>query len=129
MAVAVEALERVETVRARLTAISPQLADDAEAALREALRGTRRVRAQRQCAKCKCSHIEYVEVQDTPRVLEAVKLVMEQTEGRPGVADQEQAEALAVQRTVYTAVDAAHALALLDAGDLEQLRRELTSSL
>jgi hypothetical protein len=117
------------SIRTRLTAISPELADDAEKALREALKSTKRVRANRECVKCGCTHVDYVDVQDAPKVLEAIKLAIEQTEGRPGVADSEQAEALTVERTVYTAISADQALALLDAGDLEQLRAELLSSL
>ncbi len=129
MATAVADLERVETLRTRLTRVAPELADDAETALREALRSTKTVRASRECVKCGCTHIDYVEVQDTPKVLEAIKLALEQTEGRPGVADQAEAEALTIERTVYASVSAEQALALLNEGDLDALRAELESSL
>ncbi len=132
MAIAVppRAEQGVETLRTRLAAgIDDEFAQIASDTLLEAMKATKKARVQRACVKCGCSHIEYADVMDTVAATNALKLAVEQTEGRPGVAEQEAAEALAVQRTVYTAVDAAHALALLDAGDLEQLRREITSSL
>ncbi len=127
------------TIRERLTTISPELADDAEAALREALKTVKRVRIQRDCVKCGCSHIDYVDVQDSPRVLDAIKLAIEQTEGRPGVADQDEAQALTIVRTVAHTLDPQHALTLMNRaletlGDtapppLLTLRQELLSSL
>ncbi len=129
VAVALDPETRSETLRTRLTRVTPDLGDEVEAGLREALKSTKRARIERDCRKCGCNHIDYVEVQDSPKVLEAIKLALEQTEGRPGVADQEAAEALTVERTVYATISADQALALLDAGDLEQLRAELLSSL
>ncbi len=128
-----------ESIRQRLTSISPDLADVAEAALREALQTTKRVRANRECQKCGCRHVDYVDVQDSPKVLEAIKLAIEQTEGRPGVADQDEAQALTIVRTVAHTLDPQHALTLMDRaleqlGDtapaaLVTLRQELLSSL
>ncbi len=118
-----------ESIRSRLTSISPELADDAEAALREALKTTKQVRANRSCVKCGCTHIEFVTVQDSPKVLEAIKLAIEQTEGRPGVAEADEAATLTVTRTVHMSVSAEKALELLRAGDLKALEAELLASL
>ncbi len=127
MAVAVpEAQEAlVEGLRSRIATAAPDHADLVIDTLVEAIQA----RKQTSVTCRKCGTTNRAEVLDAVAATNAIKLLIEQTEGRPGVAEQEAAEALAVQRTVYTAVDAQHALALLDAGDLEQLRRELTSSL
>jgi hypothetical protein len=131
MAIAVPPAEAgLESLRTKLAAgIDEDFAQTARDTLSEAMKATKQVRVQRSCAKCGCTHIEYAPVMDTVAATNALKLAIEQTEGRPGVADQEQAEQLTVERSMESTVDAGHALALLDAGDLKALRLELVSSL
>jgi ubiquinone biosynthesis protein UbiJ len=74
--------------------------DLAAETLRDALKSTKKARVQRQCAKCGCGHIEYVDVQDSVTAVAAVKLAVEQLEGRPGVADEQKGQTLTIVRTV-----------------------------
>ena len=107
----------------------PGLGETLITSLLEAIRATKKVRIQRDCGKCGCNHIQNVEVQDSIAATNAIRLLIEQVEGRPGVASGEEREPIIVQRTVYATVSAEQALALLDAGELDQLRAELQSSL
>ncbi len=126
MAVAVAPGERLaEGLRGRISEAAPDHADTVIESLVEAIKTTKRAKGH--CKKCD-GWVD-CDVQDATAATNAIKLLIEQTEGRPGVADQEAQEALTVERTVYTAISADQALALLDAGQLDQLRAELLSSL
>lgn len=68
----------------------------------DATQAVRKVRVSGyECAKCgvSCPHVHYVEVPDAKNARETLAFVMEQTEGRPGVADVEDA-GVVVRRTV-----------------------------
>lgn len=112
---------RVDSLRTHLTSIAPSLTEEVEAALREALKATKTVRASRKCVKCSCTHIDYVDVQDSAKVMDAIKLTIEQTEGRPGVAGDEGTQGVQITRQVDH-LDAPQLLALLDAGDVTKCR-------
>ncbi len=127
MAVAVEApsTRLAESLRGRITDAAPAHADTVVESLVEAIKTTKRVKGH--CEKCDAWVT--VQVQDATAATNAIKVLIEQTEGRPGVAEAETLEALTVHRTTYATLDATHALTLLDAGNLEALRLELVSSL
>ncbi len=131
----VEAPAIQESLRGKLRErVSDEIADEAIGLLMEAMRSQKT--AVGTCKTCRTNVT--VTITDAKAASTAFETLMSQTEGRPGVAAQEQTDALEVARTVYDHVDAAHALSLLDAGlahvadppaELVQLRRELTSSL
>jgi transcription elongation factor Elf1 len=119
------AVEPLESLRGRLTRAAPDEADVVMDTIRTAMQATKS--AWGSCGHCK--RRVQVEIQDSVAAINAAKMFIEQAEGRPGVADQAEADQLVINRTVYTTVSAEQALALLDAGDLDGLRAELQSSL
>ncbi len=114
-----------ETLRTRLAeGIDADFAEIANATLLEAMQATKQARVQRSCAKCGCTHIEYAPVMDTVAATNAIKLALEQTEGRPGVAGDQADTGLVIRRysTAATGLEQLPAWqALAEAGDHEAL--------
>jgi hypothetical protein len=125
VAQAVRVEDATEGLRAQVQLAAPGLGGLVVDALSNALQTTKRVWTH--CPECR-KKIE-VAIPDARESVNAAKVLMEQAEGRPGVADGERQETLSVERSMESTVDAGHALALLDAGDYKALRLELVSSL
>lgn len=70
------------------------------------LEAKRRVRVERACSKCGCSHIDYVEIEDVKSAIQAAEFYANRTEGRAAASRGVEAEAgVSFTRTVvYGAV-------------------------
>ena len=75
----------------RSKAIRPRLADDLEsryekaiAVLDAALVSKKKVSVSRNCVKCGCKHLEYVEIEDVNGAIKALEFFANQGLGRPG---------------------------------------------
>lgn len=79
-------LPAVESLRASLQGFVPELASEAEASLREALKATKKSRVRYVCS-CGRSEMVTVEVQDAVASTQALKVAVELAEGRSGTAD------------------------------------------
>jgi len=94
----------VESLRGRLSEAAQQIPglDALIAIVAEACKPTRTIRIEGQvCEKCdhRCQHIRYYKISDFKAAKEALQFVLEQTEGRPGVAGVEEAGVI-VRRVV-----------------------------
>jgi transposase len=61
--------------------------------LDEGMTATRKVRVERDCSKCGCAHVDYVEVQDFKTARDIAEFFANQGFGRPGVQEGEAAGA------------------------------------
>lgn len=52
-----------------------------------ALESVKKVRVERDCKKCGCSHIDYVEVENTDAAMKAVEFLSNRGVGRPGTVE------------------------------------------
>jgi hypothetical protein len=57
--------------------------------LDEGMTATRKVRVERDCSKCGCAHVDYVEVQDFKTARDIAEFFANQGFGRPGVQEGE----------------------------------------
>lgn len=57
--------------------------------LDEGMTATRKVRVERDCSKCGCAHVDYVEVQDFKTARDIAEFFANQGFGRPGVSEGE----------------------------------------
>ena len=62
--------------------------------LDEGMTATRKVRVERDCSKCGCAHVDYVEVQDFKTARDIAEFFANQGFGRPGVQEGEAAGAV-----------------------------------
>ncbi len=97
--------ETVEPLRARLRSVLgdvPEI-DTLVAIIKDACKPVRKVRVFGQCPKCSCNHARYAQLEDAKVARETLAFVLDQTEGRPGVAGVD--DAGVVVKLVYVGVD------------------------
>lgn len=69
--------------------------------VKAALAAKRKVRVQRECAKCHCKHIEYVEIDDVDAAIKAAEFLSNRALGRPAARqDDRDEERIVFQRLV-----------------------------
>lgn len=84
--------EPLDSLRGRLSTAAQQIPglETLIEIVAEACKPTRTIRIEGQlCEKCdhRCQHIRYYKITDVKQAQQALQFVLEQTEGRPGVAD------------------------------------------
>lgn len=114
----------VNSLRDRLTEAAPTKADLVIETLTEAIQARKKTSVT--CRKCGTTN--RAEVLDAVAATNAVKLLLEQTEGRPGVAEGEQAETLAIERAIDD-LDPTALLNALDAGNTDTVRTALVAAI
>jgi len=75
----------LSTLREQLQAAAPGLGPAIIDTLAVAMQAKKKVRLAEPCTKCSCSHVRWVEIPDAAAATNAVKVFLEQVEGRPGV--------------------------------------------
>jgi hypothetical protein len=74
--------------------------------LDRALEAKRKVRVSRECVKCGCKHVEYVEVEDVDAAIKAAEFYSVHGFGRPGqAAGEEDGDRVVFQRLVELPAD------------------------
>ncbi len=95
----------VEPLRSRLRSVLgdvPEI-DTLIGIVAEACKPVRRIRIAGACDRCDCKHVRYELVPDAKVARETLAFVLDQTEGRPGVAGVD--DAGVVVKLVYVGVD------------------------
>lgn len=106
------------SLRQQIALVAPDQAGAAIETLLEAMKATKT--GSGMCRKCG-TRVEVL-VQDANAATNALKLLIEQTEGRPGVAGDDAGQGVTISRVVVAGADATirDALALMEQGEHEQ---------
>jgi hypothetical protein len=116
-----------ESLRAQLSAIAPEKADLIVELLLEAMKTQKSARGR--CPKC--ARDVTVTIQDSVAAVAAIKVFIEQAEGRPGVAGEEKGETLRITRFVTPHPELLNLplwREMAETGELEALREAILAA-